>query len=35
MKSHLKRFLITGYCWGVIPASVVTVLFKWFRLRAE
>lgn len=34
MKSWLKRFLIDGYCHGVIPGVIVTAGFNIFRLRA-
>ena len=35
MRSALKRILITGYCWNLIPASVVSLAFRVFRLRSE
>jgi len=31
---HIKRTLITGYCWGVVPAWLVTLGFRIFELKS-
>lgn len=31
--SWIKRMVITAYCWGLLPAWAVSVLFRIFRLK--
>ena len=33
MRTVVKRCLMTGYCYGVLPAKFVTWCFKTFELR--
>lgn len=32
MSAKLKALLMYGYCLGLLPAWIVTVLFRWFKL---
>lgn len=29
----IKRIVITAYCWGLLPASAVIVIFRRLPLR--
>lgn len=33
-RTTIKQHLMRGYCCGLIPASVVTFVFRLFRLRS-
>ena len=33
MRTAIKRFVMTAYCRGLLPASVVTFVFRVFRLK--
>ena len=35
MKRHIKRAVINAYCYGLIPASVVTLIFKLIDLKHQ
>lgn len=34
MKALIKRFLIAGYSYGLLPMDVVACGFNYFRLEA-
>ena len=34
-RSVLKRIVMHAYCWGLLPARVVTWFFRVFRLKHE
>lgn len=34
MRRLLKRVLVSGYCYGILPARVVVGSFRLFRLAA-
>lgn len=34
-KPRVKRVLVTGYCWGVLPAQFVAWAFKRWDLAKE
>lgn len=34
MRTRVKRFLIAGYCWHLIPGFAVTAGFRLFDLEA-
>ena len=33
MRTAIKRAVMTAYCWGVLPAFVVEIVFRVFRLK--
>jgi hypothetical protein len=33
MRTAIKRAVMTAYCWGLLPARVVTFVFSVFRLK--
>ena len=33
MRSAVKRVVMAGYCWHVIPAEAVKAAFRLFRLK--
>lgn len=33
MRTAIKRTVMTAYCWGVLPAFVVAIVFRVFRLK--
>ena len=33
MRTAIKRFVMTAYCWGLLPAAVVAFVFRVFRLK--
>lgn len=33
MRTHIKRLVMNGYCAGVVPAAVVSVVFRVFKLK--
>ena len=35
MRSMLKRVVMNLYCWNLLPAVAVRVMFRVFRLRSE
>ena len=35
MRTAIKRFLMTAYCYGYLPAAVVVWCFRVFRLKHE
>ena len=35
MRTAIKRFLMTTYCYGYLPAAVVVWFFRVFRLKHE
>lgn len=35
MRTAIKRFLMTAYCYGYLPAAVVAWCFRVFRLKHE
>ncbi len=35
MRTGIKRFVMTAYCAGWMPAWAVSLCFKWFRLKHE
>jgi len=35
MRTAIKRFLMTAYCYGYLPAAVVVWFFRVFRLKHE
>lgn len=35
MRRAIKRFVMTAYCYGYMPARAVTFLFRVLRLRHE
>ena len=34
MRAAIKRFVMNAYCYGLLPARVVTWLFRVLKLRA-
>ena len=35
MRRAIKRFVMTAYCWGLLPAAVVAFVFRVFRLKHQ
>ena len=35
MKRHIKRTVINAYCYGLLPVSAVTLIFKLIDLKHE
>ena len=35
MRTAIKRFVMTDYCYGHLPACVVVFFFRVLRLRNE
>lgn len=35
MKRHIKRAVINAYCYGLIPAKTVSLIFKLFDLKHQ
>ena len=35
MKRHIKRAVINAYCYGLIPAKAVSLIFKLFDLKHQ
>ena len=35
MRTAIKRFVMTAYCYGYLPAAVVVWCFRVFRLKHE
>lgn len=35
MRTAIKRYVMTAYCWGLVPAWLVTFVFRVFRLKHE
>ena len=35
MRTAIKRFVMTAYCYGYMPACVVVFFFRVLRLRHE
>lgn len=33
MRRAIKRFVMTAYCWGLLPAWLVAFVFRVFRLK--
>ena len=33
MRTAIKRAVMTGYCWGLVPAWLVDFVFRVFRLK--
>lgn len=33
MRTAIKRFVMTAYCLGLVPAWLVTFVFRVFRLK--
>ena len=33
MRTAIKRFVMTAYCWGLVPAWLVAFVFRVFRLK--
>jgi hypothetical protein len=34
LRTKIKRAVMRGYCAGLVPAAVVTVTFRVFKLRS-
>ena len=33
MRTAIKRFVMTAYCCGLVPAWLVAIVFRVFRLK--